>query len=391
MFTTFETMEGYINISGVIGENYNLKDLIVDVEKNKDADVLNFIIDSVGGYVDDGFAMARYIEQLDQKTVSHGKMVYSIANIVFFACDERRPYAKESEQGEFMLHNAWVGWASGSKDELRDIADDLERVDAQIRNFISLKTGLDDSVLTALMSKDTYVSNDEAEALGFFNKSRMLSFAAMSKPNDLNDFKTRVKNMSNTNALKDAYKALKKVLNMPDDEPVNVDLTLSDGSQISVDAETGESIEGAATNAPNGQHTLEDGRVITVSDGVITSVESASEEQAEDKDAKIAELEAKIVELSASLTDQYEKEEEKMAKAVQNALNPIQEELQEFKQREEEVIKMAKAITSHYEKFPDHPNLNQQDKINRVEQEAGSFEAKGRELMRKIQNKNKLK
>ena len=90
------------------------------------------------------------------------------------------------------------------------------------------------------------------------------------------------------------------------DEISNIDLSLADGTTIFVESEDGElegknaftvDEEGNPTEeaVANGVHELQDGRSITVEDGVVMSVQESEEE---DLNNKIAELEAKMAEMA---------------------------------------------------------------------------------------------
>lgn len=65
-----------------------------------------------------------------------------------------------------MIHNPW-SFAAGNADELRETAAVLDKIGASLRATYAAKTGLDDAELDALLSKDTWLTADEALAKGF--------------------------------------------------------------------------------------------------------------------------------------------------------------------------------------------------------------------------------
>ena len=174
-------MEAIINIKGIIGQEFLTEDLVAEVKANKDADSFKFIIDSDGGYTDEGFAMAYYIESLDKPTTTVAKKVYSIANVIFFASKNR-----EYEDGaDFMLHMAWLQPPAGNKKDLQFFMELLDREDQKIKDFIMSRSGLLEEDLTALMNKDTYIDIDKAQKLGFFESVNNLRLVALAnKPNE---------------------------------------------------------------------------------------------------------------------------------------------------------------------------------------------------------------
>lgn len=376
-------MEAIINISGVIGEDFTIKDLIVALEQNKDASSYRFIIDSVGGYVDEGFAIARYIESLDKPTSVYPVMVYSIANILFFAADTRI----SNPEAEFMLHMAWIGPTGGNKEQLRQMAEQLEKIDEQIKSYISQRTGLESSVLDALMSKDTFISNDEAESIGFYNQKEMFAFAAMAKESDVLKFKKMAEEKNELKEKRGILAQLGKILGVNEERAKNLDLILDDASTISVDADDTNELEGASTSADDGTYRLEDGRQLTVSSGVVTSVEEASTEEAEgmeDDEMKKEneELKARISELEAKLAEKTEESELEAAN--------YKAKYDELEAAMVENIKIAKAIQSHREKFPDHPVFNQEKQnIASREAEKPQTASLSAELMKRIREKTK--
>ena len=284
-------MEATILIQGVIGEDYKTEDLVSDVKNVEDAGSIKFIIDSDGGYTDEGFAMANYIESLQKPVKSVAKKVYSIANVIFFASENR-----EAELGaSFMLHNAWMQPPAGNKNDLGFFMDLLEREDKRIRDFIQPRSGLNDSDLTALMSKDTYLNVDQAKELGFFEAKKQLRLSALAiKPKS---------KMSKVQILLNKLSEALKSNEAP--RIANMDIELEDGSIIFVESEDGE-LEGKQTNAPAGTHRLRDGRSITVveteSENVIESV-SEDVSELENKDDEKEMMKAKISELEAKIKD----------------------------------------------------------------------------------------
>jgi ATP-dependent protease ClpP protease subunit len=321
-------MEAIINIKGVIGQEFLTEDLVAEVKANKDADSFKFIIDSDGGYTDEGFAMAYYIESLDKPTITVAKKVYSIANVIFFASKNR----EYEEGGDFMLHMAWLQPPAGNKKDLQFFMELLDREDQKIKDFIMSRSGLLEEDLTALMNKDTYIDIDKAQKLGFFESVNNLRLVALAnKPNE---------EMSKTSV----YELIEEVKNLlsPSKKPEvkNMDIELEDGENIFVESEDGE-LEGKTTNAPAGTHRLKDGRTITVVEGengnVVESVsEDATEAEAmedgEDEEKKMLakeneELKAKVEELEAKALAQKTENEEKL-KEVENDLNFIKKNLQ---------------------------------------------------------------
>ena len=102
-----------INITGVIGgkelgiegaKSFGYTDLLVQLAKTPEAKAFDFVIDTDGGSVSEGFRIAEVIESLEN-TRTIAKKVYSIGNVIYFAGQERT-ISDEAETETFMLHQA---------------------------------------------------------------------------------------------------------------------------------------------------------------------------------------------------------------------------------------------------------------------------------------------
>jgi ATP-dependent protease ClpP protease subunit len=308
-------MEAIINISGVIGQDFMTEDLVAEVKANKDATSFRFVIDSDGGYTDEGFAMAYYIEAMQKPTVTVAKKVYSIANVIFFASKNR----EFEEDGDFMLHMAWLQPPASNKKELQFFMELLDREDQKIKDFIMQRSALQEEDLTALMNKDTYIDIEKAQRLGFFDAVQNLRLVALAnKPNN---------KMSKVDELIAEIKNALGVNKKP--EIKNMDIELEDGQSIFVESEDGE-LEGKTTNAPAGTHKLKDGRTITVVEGdngnVVESVSEDAPASMEDEEDEMTMLKAENEKLKAELETLSAKamDEEKL---YQNKLKEVEADL----------------------------------------------------------------
>ena len=153
-------MRKEITISGVIGEDYTILDLIEDTQGNYEG--YDIIVDSAGGLVSTGYAIADFIAALpNTKTIA--KRVYSIATVIFLAGKDRIV----NDNSVFMIHNPYGIDIEGDKSTLRQFADSLEETEEELENFYSNKTGINKEVLSQLMEEETYFNADKALSLGF--------------------------------------------------------------------------------------------------------------------------------------------------------------------------------------------------------------------------------
>ena len=100
---------------------------------------INVKINSVGGDVDEGFAIHDYLRShgLPVTTVGEGR-VYSIATVILLAGDEGERFMSPNSQ--FMVHNPWA-YVAGNADELETYTAELRRRETQLAQFYAAKTG----------------------------------------------------------------------------------------------------------------------------------------------------------------------------------------------------------------------------------------------------------
>jgi hypothetical protein len=70
------------------------------------------------------------------------------------------------EDSFIMIHNA-MGGTFGKSEDLRDMADLMDKITSQIANIYQRKTGRKDAEIMAMMDKETWMNAAEAVDLGF--------------------------------------------------------------------------------------------------------------------------------------------------------------------------------------------------------------------------------
>lgn len=161
--------EATIYIYDIIGEDWYggvaAKDFVMQLNA-LDVDVIHLRINSPGGDVFDGRAMATALKQHKAKVIAHidGQAV-SAATYVALAADEVEICAG----GFFMIHNAWT-IQMGNAAEFRSAADLLDKVDSSISADYEQKTGKSTEEITAMMAATTWMTAEEALAEGFVDR-----------------------------------------------------------------------------------------------------------------------------------------------------------------------------------------------------------------------------
>ena len=143
----------------------NAKSFIEELKKYK-GKPLNIHINSLGGEVFDGMAIANAIKQHQGETRSYVEgIAASIATIVVLAADK----VYMSENSLFMIHNAWGG-SMGEANDLRKQADVLEKISNEIANTYVKKTNLPVDRVKEMMQEETWLNAEEAKEIGFVDE-----------------------------------------------------------------------------------------------------------------------------------------------------------------------------------------------------------------------------
>jgi ATP-dependent Clp protease, protease subunit len=128
-----------------------------------DVDTIHVRINSPGGDVFEGRAIANALKNHKANVVCHvDGLAASIASIIAIAGDEVR-----MAEGSFlMIHNPWV-FAIGDANDLRELADTLDKVGASLRDTYAARSGQDPDEVQAMMDDETWMSAEEAVEMGF--------------------------------------------------------------------------------------------------------------------------------------------------------------------------------------------------------------------------------
>jgi len=340
-------MQKVIYIDGFIGEagglfseaGYTVKDLQRDLASITDEHteiVVN--INSEGGYVTEGFAMYDLLVAHPLPVITVGLQAGSIASVIFQAGKKKGGKRKLYTNSEVFIHNpAWIPSAPEAHEasDLIKIAADLEKNQSRLINFYVGLTGKDSATVQDKMKAATTFIG--AEAVEFGLADEVISTSINAKKHNYNFHNQNQTIMQNVkdavvNALNDfaaKYFAKPKAVNMV--------VKLKDGVEIFVESEDGEFegkkaylMEGGNmtdTPAPDGEHALEDGRVIVVANGVITEVKEGAEDETTALKNQIAELQAKLDEKEKAVN---EKETEVVA--LNTKFDTMQKEFTKLKE-----------------------------------------------------------
>lgn len=120
-------------------------------------------INSPGGLIFDGLAIFNVLARAAaKKTVYIDGIAASIASVIAMAGDEII-----MPENAFMFVHDPMGGAWGYANDLRSVADTLEKMKASVITAYRNKTKLNDAAISALMDDETWLTAAEAKELGF--------------------------------------------------------------------------------------------------------------------------------------------------------------------------------------------------------------------------------
>ena len=123
---------------------------------------LDIRIDSTGGDVYEGFAIASAIQRYDGETVSHiDGIAASAASYIAVMADR----VVMTDYAQLMIHDAWT-MAVGNASEMLDTAARLDALDWTICGILASRSGKEPEEVKAAMDAETWYSADEALEAG---------------------------------------------------------------------------------------------------------------------------------------------------------------------------------------------------------------------------------
>lgn len=312
-------MKGFINIIGDIGLNTPngvwLKDIVAQVQQQKEATSFEVLINSGGGSVDEGFAMYDYLKSLGKPITTIGiGMVASIATIPYASGDVRilKPGTK------FLIHLP-SGGVEGNADYIDQYAKALKAAQTRIADFYKTNLGLTDEAIYPMLERETILNPEEAKNIGFATtfETEIIAKFKIEKPMNLNN--------EDKNWLEGMFgKLLGKKSEMK-----NMTLTTADGKIVDfakVEEGAQPSVGDEATidgELANGEVLMSTGETYMFEKGVLTEIKTAETDAGEDG-ADIEALKAENEELKTEIAELKEQlkakdtDAENMVKEIKN-------------------------------------------------------------------------
>lgn len=329
---------GHLYLYGVIGQpdifdpgpGVTLKMITESALAQGKVDDWQVHIHSDGGDYAEGMAIHDFLTALPEPvtTINEGKC-YSIASVILLAGDKRigRPNC------DTLIHNPW-GNAEGDADKVLKYGERLREIETTLQSFYANATSTGEATIAKMMKQTTGMTAKQALELGFLTeiKDNLKAVAFFDSKNE----KPKMVNLKNL---------LSSALAQLGITPVkNLSLTLSDNTGIYIETDADKPAVGNTVRigsadgplAPDGDHTLSDGTVITTAGGKITKISEPSND--DDMDAKALET---LNESIKALTESNKALTDKVT-GFENKFTGIEAEIKNLKDGQDEIKNLAK-------------------------------------------------
>lgn len=195
-----------IFIYGQIGKNWwddsgvGAKDFITDLKALGNVKTIDLRVNSEGGSVFEGLAIYNTLKSHPAEINGYvDGLAASIASVLLMACDK----VIMPENALMMIHNP-TGEVYGEAEDMRKMADALEKVKSGILSAYRDKTGLDDEEVSSLMNEETYMLAAEALEKGFIDEvSGAVKIAANLDFSKFKNMPEEIKNLLENNQIED--------------------------------------------------------------------------------------------------------------------------------------------------------------------------------------------
>lgn len=176
-------MKNDIWLTGEVGFDITLKNLLQSVKESDSDKPLNIHIHSGGGNVFEGLAIYNYLKGLSQEvnTISGG-LIASIASIMFLAGNKET--RKITDTDNFLIHLP-SNLSMGNAEDLEKAAEQLRDIEQKLANIYAKETDITIEEAIDLMKKEDFLDVNFLKEKGFV--SEIIEFKAVAKFNKNND------------------------------------------------------------------------------------------------------------------------------------------------------------------------------------------------------------
>lgn len=290
-----------IYISGVIGEETTLKDVIRQYKSYDKPKGALFKIHSVGGFVGVGDDICEYMDGLKKihPVNTWTDKAYSIASKIFSKGDKRTIVDGEDS---IMVHFPWVE-VKGGAEKLEQVAEGLRDIEEDFVLYYSDFLSLDKETARNILDNETFISGAEAVELGLATDLEIATKAVAKYDSNVNLKTSKMSKKSKGKQLLEAFKAFldldengteAKALVLQDSSGTEIDFSDLEEGDVPSKGDSG-TIDGEPVS--DGEYIIPslDNKIAVFVDGKISEVKE--EESEETEEGVQARLDAKAEEV----------------------------------------------------------------------------------------------
>lgn len=300
---------GYVSLASVMKQ----------VEQQPKATSFDVHIHSVGGDVQEGFAIYNFLKNTGKEinTYSDG-LVASIATVIFMAGEKRYIHKLDS----FLIHNPW-GMQVGEAEDFEKYASMLRDYENKAIDFYASFVNISKDEIRNFMKQETYLTTEQLISFGFAT-DLIENYKAVAKINinktekQMSELKKEdVEGMFNGFFAKvvEYFKPKAKMVQDAEGNELHFPDVPEDGTPI----------VGDKTTAKDGDYLLPSGETYVIAGGILTEIKPVDKDEDEDEkpNEEIEALKAKIAELEAqaSAKSQVVKDLEKEVKTIKASIS----------------------------------------------------------------------
>lgn len=275
-------MKGIIYITGEIGVETTLNDVVQQVKAQSTADSYLVKIDSIGGYVDSGDDIYNYLVNLGKPVTTYTTKALSIASKIFMAGSTR--IIPEGASDAIMIHLPWMQ-VQGTHQVISDFLKDLKAIEDDLVDFYAKVTEIDKETIHSLLTTETYLDAKQALDWGFATQLQPVQLAVAKLHNNelidenlMNEIKQTLKEVKDF--VFGVKPAIKAELILQDATGVSITFPELSESDSPVQDDTA-TVDGSPAE---GEFTMPDSSVFKFEKGVLTEIIAPIQEDTTQED-----------------------------------------------------------------------------------------------------------
>lgn len=253
-------------------------------ENNPSETDFKFNIHCLGGEVEEGLAIYDYLRTSGKNIhMNIEGSCHSMAVTLLLAAPAENRTANPNCRA--LIHKVWTYACGGTADDFEAAAAVCRSLQNSILDIYADRTGKDRTELETILNEQRERTAQELLSWGFISK--------------INTYNTNIKNrMAKPTLQERAKNFLNGVQKFLGAVASNFEFVGEDGEVLFTTEAEDDTLEVGMPASPDGEYTIQDGRKVTIADGVITEIVEPTPD-----DDRIAELEAENADLRAQLTE----------------------------------------------------------------------------------------